>query len=255
MAGVIHIPSKKKFRYLKICDLVDIQKPRSQKPVPDEVARHYKKAEVYDPVIDVDNMITVYGTYGELERSRIFDEVRKNPLDYQYQITFSICNDQKLRSLAKYSKFWGALCRAKLIIDAKRWASTRGQYIVTADDWLKMDDARRFELLKNALGDENQAKVALEYLKPPRRGNTGEVYTGIHLTEHYGVVIIFAIDELYPITEEQIREAIGKEKRLPGWLRGPRRLDEEIVNKIIDSAPIVITKDNVKEICCQPYNQ
>jgi len=247
------LPSTIELRYLRLCGYEDYV-PRSNHDVPE--AWSELDGKVYDPVVIVDRAkgcIVLYGVSLEFERARRqFEEVRADPFRYLYIVTFTIYRDWILKRFARYSRVWGALADLKLVIDAENWVVMRDPRVIKAEDWLKMSDGQRLEVLKTAFGDEEQAKIALEYLRAPRRG-AEIVFTGIHLTEEepYGVVLVLSIEKLFPITEEQIFKAVGKHRYLPGWLRTPRLLSEDIGDALIASAPVVLTSDTLEVFCRQ----
>jgi len=245
------LPSTIELRYLRLCGYEDYM-PKSNHYVPE--AWKELDGRVYDPVIIVDGAemcLALYGASLEFDRAkRQFEEVRANPFGYKYIVTFTIYKDWVLKKFAKYSTVWGALAELKLLIDAKDWATASDPRIIKAPDWLKMSDEQRLQILRAALGDEGQAKIALEYRRPPRRG-AQIAFTGIHLTEEepYGVVLVLSIEKLFPITEDQIAGAVGERKHLPGWLRTPRLISEDIGNALIALAPIVLTRDTIESFC------
>jgi len=245
------LPSTIELRYLKLCGYEDYM-PKSDHYVPE--AWQELDGKVYDPVIIINGAkecIVLYGASLEFDRARRqFAEVKLNPFGYRYIVTFTIYRDWILRKFARYSTVWGTLAELKLVIDADGWAATSDPRIIKAADWLKLSEDQRLEILKSALGGEDQAKMALEYLKPPRKG-ARIAFTGIHLTEEepYGVVLVLSIEKLFPITEEQIAKAVGERKHLPGWLRTPRLLSEAVGNALIASAPVVLTRDTIESFC------
>lgn len=249
--GYVLIPSAKKLKYLKICGYEDFM-PRPNHYVPESWGELEER--VYDPVIianGAEDFIITYGLSLELDRARRqFTRVGENPFAYEYIVTFAFYRYWVLKKFTKYSSVWGALAELRLIIDAEDWATASDPRIIKATDWVKMSEEQRLETLRNALGDEKRAKLALEYLKPPRKGSQ-IAFTGIHLTEEspYGVVIVLAIEKLFPITNEQVAKAVGKPKYLPGWIRTPRLLRESVGNTLIATAPLVLTKDTIEAFC------
>jgi len=245
---VIHIPAAKDLRMLKVCNIIDVVPPSSRSHR-HEVPKEYegKEHEVCDPVIDLDSGLIVYGlSYVELDR--IERQLRKRGEDLlmmfytPFQITWAVYIMKELR---KYGTVFGALAELKLVIDCEE-RFPANKYVVKCSDWMKMSREQRIELLKKALGDEDRARVALEYLENP-------LLTGIHLAskdEMWGYIAIFDVDKVYPITEEQLEKAYGKRKSVPGWVRLPRLIDIDEIDAIIRSAKIVLSRDLIKKVLC-----
>jgi len=243
---VIHIPAARDLRMLKVCDIIDAVPP-SSRPRGHNVPKGYegREYEVYDPVIDLDNELIVYGL-SDVELDRIENQLRKRGEDLltmfytPFQITWSI---YILKKMKEYSTMFGALAELKLVFDCEgRFPPSR--YVISCNDWVKMDREQRIELLKSVLGDENRARTALKYLEDP-------LLSGSHLVnEPWGYVAIFDIDKVYPITEEQLEKAYGKRKNVAGWVRAVRLIDIDEIDAIIRSAKVVFSSDMIKKVLC-----
>jgi len=247
---VVHIPASKYLRVLKICNIIDAVPPtKRSRIVVHDVPNGFESVKygVYDPVIDLDMKMIVYGL-SDNEMVPIENQLRKRGEDLSmlfytpFQITFSI---HKLEMLKKYGSVFGALAELMLVIDCGEKFSA-DKHVVKCSDWFNMDRQQRIELLKNVLGDEERARVALEYLEKPQ-------YTGIHLAkkdEAWGYIAIFNIDKVYPITEEQLEKAYGKRKNVAGWVRAVRLIDIDEIDAIIRSAKVVFSSDMIKKVLC-----
>ena len=254
--AVIHIPSSRELRALIVDNIIDVR-PSSNHYRPSNRPQNMfilrQNAEgPYDPVIDLNNFIITYGTAAEIEAfKKYLPQLLYEIQEYPVHVTFSIYSKAMLGCLSEYSNIWAALAKARLVIDAEGiLGKSVSREILTVNDWKAMSEKARFKLLVDVLGDENRAKVALEYLTSP-------TYTGVHLLDApgeapYGVILVLDIKLIYPLTAEALQKVYKKpydKYTMIGWVRRPRFLNSDDVLRLVMEAPIVLGRESINQLC------
>ena len=183
-----------------------------------------ESVNVKDPVIDLDRGVVTHGIIEEdlnaLGRDRK-EIVARNLGSYIYatHVTFLKDND-----MTRYSRSWLLLGLPVLVIDAEGLIAPGDGSVISVEEWNRLDERQRLEVLRRRGLEGDKAQAALEYLQSSR-------LTGVHLNppphcnrRPWGIVIVAKLFAAFPLTDKTLETMMGKKMSVQGFTKPTARL-------------------------------
>ena len=242
MRGTILIPSSRNMTAVKACKIAALPKRSVHRP--ESIKEKFGDSYPADPVVDYDEFVLSYGldiAVSSFLRGRT-PEFTSNIMDFLFAVYHYM--PKTIKPLYKYSKYWLVIARPALAIffeDFQEYPVQQHPNVVVARSASDIDWDRVKSILVKELGSK-RGETAYEYLTSPK-------YTGSHIIESFGLVVILDMQRAFPLTKSTFIRAFNKPVNPPSWARVIRILEDDLIDDLERAADIVLTRSIMPSIC------